>query len=59
MSIWIPAARVPALDRQRLSRREAKPLLEPEAFEELVRTLRNTEEWRYVDREIDIRQAQD
>ena len=26
-----------------------------EAFEELVRTLRKTEEWRYVDREIDIR----
>ena len=26
-----------------------------EAFEELVRTLRRTEEWRYVDREIDIR----
>ena len=25
------------------------------AFEELVRTLRKTEEWRYVDREIDIR----
>jgi len=30
-----------------------------EAFEELVRTLRNTEEWRYVDREIDIRLARD
>jgi chlorite dismutase len=30
-----------------------------EAFEELVGTLRNTEEWRYVDREIDIRLAQD
>jgi chlorite dismutase len=28
-----------------------------EAFEELVRTLRKTEEWRYVDREIDIRLA--
>ena len=26
-----------------------------EAFEELVRTLRKTEEWKYVDREIDIR----
>ena len=26
-----------------------------EAFEELVRTLRTTEEWRFVDREIDIR----
>jgi hypothetical protein len=26
-----------------------------DAFEELVRTLRKTEEWRYVDREIDIR----
>lgn len=26
-----------------------------EAFEELVRTLRKTEEWRFVDREIDIR----
>ena len=26
-----------------------------EAFEELVRTLRETEEWRFVDREIDIR----
>jgi len=26
-----------------------------EAFEELARTLRKTEEWRYVDREIDIR----
>jgi hypothetical protein len=26
-----------------------------EAFEELVRTLRGTEEWQYVDREIDIR----
>jgi chlorite dismutase len=25
------------------------------AFEELVRRLRQTEEWRYVDREIDIR----
>jgi chlorite dismutase len=25
------------------------------AFEELVRTLRATEEWRYVDREVDIR----
>jgi len=30
-----------------------------EAFEELVRTLRKTEEWRYVDREIDIRLARD
>ena len=30
-----------------------------EAFEELVRTLRNTEEWRYVDREIDIRLTRD
>jgi len=30
-----------------------------EAFEELVRTLRNTEEWRYVDREVDIRLARD
>ena len=26
-----------------------------EAFEELVRTLRKTEEWEYVDREVDIR----
>ena len=26
-----------------------------EEFEELVRTLRQTEEWRHVDREIDIR----
>lgn len=26
-----------------------------EAFEELTRTLRDTEEWKYVDREIDIR----
>ena len=26
-----------------------------EAFEELVRTLRQTEEWEYVDREVDIR----
>ena len=26
-----------------------------DAFEELVRKLRRTEEWRYVDREIDIR----
>lgn len=26
-----------------------------EAFEELVRTLRATEEWRYVEREVDIR----
>jgi hypothetical protein len=25
------------------------------SFEELVRRLRETEEWRYVDREIDIR----
>src|SRR6516165_10141571 len=30
-----------------------------DAFEELVRTLRKTEEWRYVDREIDIRLARD
>ena len=30
-----------------------------EAFEELVRTLRKTEEWRYVDREIDIRLVRD
>src|SRR5262245_59736012 len=30
-----------------------------EAFEELVRTLRNTKEWRYVDREVDIRLARD
>src|SRR5262250_3737182 len=30
-----------------------------EAFEDLVRTLRNTEEWRYVDREIDIRLTRD
>src|SRR5215470_7183847 len=30
-----------------------------EAFEELVRTLGNTEEWRYVDREVDIRLARD
>jgi len=30
-----------------------------EAFEELVRTLRNTEEWRYVDQEIDIRLTRD
>ena len=29
------------------------------AFEELVRTLRKTEEWRYVDREIDIRLVRD
>lgn len=28
-----------------------------QAFEELVRRLRDTEEWRYVDREIDIRLA--
>jgi chlorite dismutase len=26
-----------------------------ESFEELVRRLRDTEEWRYVDREVDIR----
>ena len=26
-----------------------------DAFEELVRTLRATEEWRYVEREVDIR----
>jgi len=26
-----------------------------DAFEDLVRTLRKTEEWRYVDREVDIR----
>src|SRR5215813_1133688 len=30
-----------------------------EAFEELVRTLRKTDEWQYVDREIDIRLARD
>jgi chlorite dismutase len=29
------------------------------AFEELVRRLRETEEWRYVDREIDIRMSRD
>ena len=28
---------------------------EADAFEELVRTLRATEEWRYVEREVDIR----
>jgi hypothetical protein len=26
-----------------------------EAFEQLTRTLRDTEEWQYVEREIDIR----
>jgi hypothetical protein len=26
-----------------------------ESFEELVRRLRDTEEWRYVDREVDVR----
>ena len=30
-----------------------------EAFEELVRTLRKTEEWQFVDREIDIRLMRD
>jgi len=30
-----------------------------EAFEELVRTLRRTEEWRFVDREVDIRLERD
>ena len=30
-----------------------------EAFEELVRKLRNTEEWRFVDREVDIRLERD
>jgi chlorite dismutase len=30
-----------------------------EAFEELVRTLRKTEEWEFVDREIDIRLMRD
>jgi len=30
-----------------------------EAFEDLVRTLRNTEEWRFVDREVDIRLERD
>jgi len=28
-------------------------------FEELVRTLRKTEEWQFVDREIDIRLIRD
>lgn len=57
---------LPAISRRLLHCRELGELFDfltwfeyaPEhrqAFEELVRRLRDTEEWRYVDREIDIR----
>src|SRR5215468_5010984 len=52
MSIWIRTARVPSLDRRQLSRREAKPLLEPNEQPELAipqTILRQTES---VDRPI-------
>src|SRR5215472_7969442 len=52
MSIWIRTARIPSLDRRQLSRREAKPLLEPNEHPELAipqTILRQTES---VDRPI-------
>jgi len=48
----------PTAGRTNLTRFEYAPG-DSAAFEELVRRLRETEEWRYVEREVDVRLARD